>query len=114
VAEYVGGYDDWLRQRPQPKTEAAPPAAAKPARPKPERERPRKLSFRERQELDELPRRIETLETELAQLHERMADPAFYREQGEEVAAATARLQSLEGELEGAYGRWEELSALEG
>jgi ATP-binding cassette subfamily F protein uup len=43
-----------------------------------------------------------------------MAEPAFYREQGEAVAAATARLQQLEGELEGAYARWEELAALEG
>jgi len=114
VAEYVGGYDDWLRQRPQPKPAASPPAAPKAARPKPERERPRKLSFRERQELDELPRKIEALEAELAALHERMADPAFYREQGEAVAATSARLQQLEGELEGAYARWEELSALEG
>jgi len=112
VGEYVGGYDDWLRQRPQPKPEPA-VMPAKAAKAKPERERPRKLSFRERHELDELPRKIETLEAELAALHERMADPAFYREQGEAVAAATARLQSLEGELEEAYARWEELAALE-
>jgi len=113
VAEYVGGYDDWLRQRPQPKPETTVPAP-KAAKPKPERERPRKLSFRERHELDELPRQIETLEAELAALHERMAEPAFYREQGEAVAAATTRLQQLEGELEKAYARWEELAALEG
>jgi ATP-binding cassette subfamily F protein uup len=113
VAEYVGGYDDWLRQRPQPKPEPA-AAPAKPAKPKPERERPRKLSFRERHELDELPRQIETLEGELAALHGRMADPAFYREQGEAVAATTTRLQQLEGALEAAYARWEELAALEG
>jgi ATP-binding cassette subfamily F protein uup len=112
VAEYVGGYDDWLRQRPQLQPEPAVPAP-KTAKPKPERERPRKLSFRERHELDELPRQIETLEAELAALHERMAEPAFYREQGEAVAAATARLQLLEGELETAYARWEELAALE-
>jgi ATP-binding cassette subfamily F protein uup len=113
VAEYIGGYDDWLRQRPQPKPEPA-AVAPRPAKPKPERERPRKLSFRERHELDELPRQIETLESELAALHERMADPAFYREQREAVAAATARLQQLEGELEETYARWEELAALEG
>jgi ATP-binding cassette subfamily F protein uup len=111
VAEYVGGYDDWLRQKPQPKAETAVPAA-RTAKPKPERERPRKLSFRERHELDELPRQIETLEAELAALHARMAEPAFYREQGEAVAAAAARLQQLEGELETAYARWEELAEL--
>jgi len=113
VAEYVGGYDDWLRQRPQPKPEPT-PAAPKTAKPKPEKERPRKLSFRERHELDELPRKIETLEVELAAVHERMVDPAFYREQGEAVVAATARLHKLEEELEVAYARWEELAALEG
>jgi ATP-binding cassette subfamily F protein uup len=113
VTDYVGGYDDWLRQRPQPKPETGAPTPRL-EKPKPERERPRKLSFRERHELDELPRQIETLEAELAALHERMADPAFYREQGEEVAAATARLQQLEGKLETAYARWEGLAALEG
>jgi ATP-binding cassette subfamily F protein uup len=113
VTDYVGGYDDWLRQRPQPKPETAAPTPRL-EKPKPERERPRKLSFRERHELDELPRQIETLEVELAALHERMADPAFYREQREAVAAATARLQQLEGELEEAYARWEELAELDG
>ena len=43
-----------------------------------------------------------------------MADPAFYREQGEAVAAAAARLRQLEPELETAYARWEELAELEG
>ncbi len=111
VEEYVGGYDDWLRQRPQPAAAAAP---AKPAREKPTKERPRKLTFRERQELSELPQRIEALEAVQAALHEKMADPAFYREAGDAVAAARKRLEELEGELAAAYARWSELEEVEG
>ena len=111
VEEYVGGYDDWLRQRPQPTETPAP--APKPTREKPAKERPRKLTFKERQELSDLPGRIEALEAELANLHERMADPAFYKEAGEQVATAKERLEALEAELETAYARWGELEALE-
>ncbi len=110
VEEYVGGYDDWLRQRPQPVTVEE---IAKPAKEKPQKERPRKITFKERQELAELPRRIEALEAEQAGLHETMADPGFYREAGEKVAVAKARLETLEAELETAYARWGELEALE-
>ncbi|MFA5516440.1 MAG: ATP-binding cassette domain-containing protein [Desulfuromonadales bacterium] len=109
VEEYVGGYDDWLRQRPQP---AAPAPPAKPLREKPAKERPRKITFKERQELSALPQRIEALEAEQAALHAQMADPAFYKEAGETVAAATARLQALEKELETVYARWGELEEL--
>ena len=88
-----------------------PPAAE---RPKPERERPqakssRKLSYKEQRELEELPRRIETLEAEQTQLHQRMAEPAFFRQGGAEIAKVTARLESLETELRTAYERWETL-----
>ncbi len=111
VEEYIGGYDDWLRQRPPPAAAAAPP---KPVREKPTKERPRKLTFRERQELSELPQRIEELEALQAALHEQMADPAFYREAGDAVAAARKRLEELEGELAAAYARWSELEEVEG
>jgi ATP-binding cassette subfamily F protein uup len=109
VAEYVGGYEDWLRQRPEePKTVVA----ARPERSKPERDRPRKLSFKERGELEKLPEKIEYLEEEQADLHEKLADPAFYRDHGESVAEIRNRLQELEAELEAGYRRWQELEAL--
>jgi ABC transport system ATP-binding/permease protein len=108
VKEFVGGYDDWLRQK------AAEPAPAAAERSKPERERPqakpsRKLSYKEQRELEELPARIETLEAEQAQLHQRMADPAFFRQGGAEIGKVTSRLESLETELRTAYERWEAL-----
>ncbi len=111
VAEYVGGYDDWLRQRPQPRQ---PAAEAKAQKARPAREKLRKLTFKEKRELAELPGRIEALETEQEQLHARLADPAFYRQGGEPVTAAQGRLGALEAELEQAYGRWQELEGLPG
>ncbi|MDK2848335.1 MAG: transport system ATP-binding/permease protein [Desulfuromonadales bacterium] len=109
--DYVGGYQDWLRQRPAPEAE---PVATKPAKARPERSRPRKLSFKQRRELEELPLRIEALETEQAELHEKLADPAFYKEQGDAVSAVRERMMSLEEELAECFVRWEELEALEG
>ena len=111
VVEYVGGYDDWLRQRPQPEAVVQ---EKKIPREKPQKGKPKRLTFKERQELEELPRRIETLENEQAELHGRMGDPAFYREEGETVAVARQRLEEVERELAVAYLRWEELELVEG
>ena len=79
VKEYDGGYDDYLRQR-QSEAPAAPKTATAPAKAAPSREeRPRKLSYKEKQELEALPGRIEELEAASRDLHEAMADPSFYR-----------------------------------
>jgi len=112
VREYVGGYDDWLRQA---AAEApASPVAARSAqeRQKPQKERPRKLSFKEERELEALPERIAALEEEQERLHTRLSDPEFYKSAGSEVAAINARLAELEQELEAAFRRWEELEEL--
>ncbi len=112
VREYVGGYDDWLRQ-----AAADTPAAKVAAKPsqektKPQKERPRKLSFKEERELEALPDRIAALEEEQERLHARLSDPEFYKSAGGEVAVINARLAELEGELSDTYARWEELEAL--
>ena len=107
VKEYAGGYDDWLRQRPQ-----EPPPAAKPppARPevKPPLRRPA-LTYKEQRELEALPARIEALEAELGELHQRTADPAFYRQAAAEIIRVKNRLQCLQSDVSAAYRRWEEL-----
>ena len=110
VSEYVGGYEDWLRQRPltiEPAARKEPARAS--ARPAEREERPRKLSYAERMELEKLPKRIESLEAEREQLHQRLADPDLYRESAEQVPELTARLNEVEEEVAGAYERWEEL-----
>jgi len=115
VREYVGGYDDWLRQA-TAETPIA-PATSSPklqAKLKPQAERPRKLAFKEERELETLPERIAALETEQEKLHVTLADPEFYRSAGAEVAQLTLRLVELERELSVAYQRWEELEEQKG
>ena len=111
VGEYVGGYSDWLRQRPSPAADGRPAAAAPRARRPRPAEAGHKLSYHEVRELEALPARIEALESEQARLHERLADPAFYREAGAAVAEVRDRLAELERELAQAFERWERLEA---
>jgi len=118
VNEYVGGYDDWLRQSKNKKEATAPVAQARteekktaPASPK---EKPRKLTFKEQKEIEALPQRIEALDTEQQQILATMGDPAFYKESGNKVASTKARLETVEKELAAAYKRWDELEALKG
>jgi ABC transport system ATP-binding/permease protein len=115
VKEYDGGYDDYLRQRREeaPAEPKAPPAPA-PSSPRPSADRPRKLSHKERKELEALPGRIEELEASRAELHDAMADPTFYRQDGGAIADARARLEALEQELGAAYERWEALESMAG
>jgi ABC transport system ATP-binding/permease protein len=110
VGEYVGGYEDWLRQRPHA-TDEPQPANAKSERRSP-KERPRKLSFKDQRELESLPQRIEDLETEQADIHARLSDPEFYRKGGGTLQELQARLEVLQDELALSYARWEELEAL--
>lgn len=114
VSEYVGGYDDWLSQRPQAADEKAKNGGnATKAKPRPKPDKPRKLGFNEKRELAGLPEKIETLEAEQADLQNRMADPEFYKA-GKQIGLARDRLAQLETELETVYARWQELEELEG
>ncbi|QDU95600.1 ATP-binding cassette domain-containing protein [Lignipirellula cremea] len=117
VREYVGGYDDWQRQRnqrlelqAQREKEAA--AAARPAKTSAPAATPvakRKLKFKEQQELAALPAKMEKLEQQIAAVHEKMGQPTFYQESGEKIAQAQKELKELEMSLEQALLRWEEL-----
>ncbi|MCP4660075.1 MAG: ATP-binding cassette domain-containing protein, partial [bacterium] len=112
VGEYVGGYSDWLRQRPAAIAAAAERSATTPA-PRPRRPTPRRLTYKERHELEALPERVEALEAEQEELHAALAAPDFYRRPGAEIAAARERLERLEQELEAVYERWQELDGVE-
>jgi ATP-binding cassette subfamily F protein uup len=107
VKEYDGGYDDYLRQRladPEETKPAFKEAGKKP--PSTDVEKTRKLSFKERQELESMPARIEKLEAQISQLHDALADPSFYRKERDEIAKARAELEQLETDLAAAYERW--------
>jgi ATP-binding cassette subfamily F protein uup len=111
IGEYVGGYDDWVRQRkPEPRPEAAPPPV-KPESPRQKRPSKPGLSYKEQKELEALPEALEALETEREELFSSMADPEFYRKNGAGAATALARLKSVEEQLEESYRRWEFLDA---
>jgi ATP-binding cassette subfamily F protein uup len=116
VNEYVGGYDDWLRQRQRTREATGAPARleGKNIVPGPLKAKPRKLSFKEQQELESLPQLIEKLDTEQQQIIVTMVDPAFYRESGNKVADTKARIEAIERELTEVYRRWNELEALKG
>jgi ATP-binding cassette subfamily F protein uup len=116
VREYVGGYDDWVRQRPQTAASSETKAPAK-ARTQPPRKESsltrRRLAYHEKRELESLPETIESLESQLAELHEVMARPEFYKQASDEIAGQQARLKRLTEQLGTAYVRWEQLEALE-
>jgi ATP-binding cassette subfamily F protein uup len=112
VQEYVGGYSDWVRH-----SQRATPAKAPEPRPvveRPAKPRRQKLSFREAQELADLPARIEALEREQTELGDRVSEPAFYKTDAAEQARVQARLAALPAELAAAYRRWEELESRRG
>ncbi len=117
VAEYVGGYADWLRQRGRqadrgrgrPETPGtAPPGSKGGGMPAASR---RKLSYKEQRELEALPARIEALESEKASLAERVANAEFYKEGADPIARTLARVESLDQELVAAYARWDALDS---
>ncbi|MBN1788187.1 MAG: ATP-binding cassette domain-containing protein [Sedimentisphaerales bacterium] len=112
VNEYVGGYDDWLRQR-QELTETEPKKKPqKEVKERPKTDQPRRLTFYEKKELKELPSLIEKLETELQQLLKKMAEPEFYKD-GTQVTAVSNKAGDLKKQLDAAYARWQELDAIE-
>ena len=116
VREFEGGHDDAVRQMAAAAVAAGPKSTAIAAPPRAESaaaadDRPRKLSFKERRELETLPATIETLEAAVRELHASMADPAFFRQEKGVIAEANARLATLENQLAEAYDRWESLEA---
>ena len=113
IAEYLGGYQDWLRQRKPPPV--APAAAHEPDRradrPVDDRSGAKKLTYREQREFEELPTRIEALEAEQRALGGTIADPSFYKQPAQTITAALQRAESIERELGDLYARWDALDS---
>lgn len=113
VNEYVGGYDDWLRQRKQVDKNQQKPTPLKKNRPDKNAERPRKLNYKEQRELAALPQRIEELEEEQDKLYQAVSDPLLYKKGNDEAILINTKLSTLRSELDNAYKRWETLEALQ-
>jgi ABC transport system ATP-binding/permease protein len=119
VQEYVGGYEDWLRQRRNAEADSAPAPVRRAAsganvatiatnelsRAK------RKPSYKEQMELEQLPARIEALEAEQKELQASVASADFYKRPATEIHEALARLEELETLLLAAYTRWDALDS---
>ena len=113
LREYIGGYDDWLRQR----ATANDPFSAVHTDEKHRKEKSgsgkRKLTYKETQERKELPTKIEILEAEKQQLLTKINSPEFYAQRNTaQIIAVNKRLDGLESELDLAYLRWHELEEL--
>jgi ABC transport system ATP-binding/permease protein len=127
VAEYVGGYEDWLRVKRAEEAEAVRVAPVSAARAVPRDDGGRtdpgaegtlpsrkRLAYMEQREFDGLPSRIEALEAEQRRLHEEVAAPDFYKEPPVAIRTTLARLDALQLELLEAFARWDELDSRRG
>jgi ATP-binding cassette subfamily F protein uup len=116
VQEYVGGYEDYLRQRNTADRRLAtedwraaakrPRPDAKPASQTASTPKSRKLSYKDQRELDALPGHISALEAEQQRLQGEIASPEFYRSSRDHIEAALARIDAVQVELDAALARW--------
>ena len=114
VSEFVGGYDDWLRQRSnddeseKAKAEASQSNKSEKKETK-DKSQKKKLSYKDQRDLDDLPVKIEQLETEVESLHAKMADADFFLQDKDEIVKVQDLLKETEQTLATCYRRWEEL-----
>lgn len=112
VHEYVGGYEDWLRQC---KTRTEKNAASKNMSATKQEAKPakstvkKKLSYKQQQELESLPDKIEQLEQEQQQLEQQTSQGEFYQQDKGTIKITLDRLAQVNQELQTAFGRWEHL-----
>jgi ATP-binding cassette subfamily F protein uup len=124
VSEYVGGYQDWLRQRPGPAPPETPRTRRNAGADTAARDGPaessgltvakKRLSHNERREFVRLPARIDALESEMRELGAAVAHPEYYKEGAEAIARTLARMEEALRELDEAYARWVELEPRSG
>ena len=114
VKEYIGGYEDWLRQSNQSallqSTGKSQPRNGKgPTNKSPDQQK--KLSYKESRELAASPEKIEKLEQQQAEIEAQISKASFYKGEPETISRTLARLEEIREELEQAYARWEYLAS---
>jgi ABC transport system ATP-binding/permease protein len=111
IKEYVGGYEDWLRQRRAANKTLPPAADSLPTEEPIAKNIPvqRKLSYKLQHELDQLPARIEQLEQAQESLQAEMLQPDYFNRDKDSLADDQTKLTEIGSELEQAYERWGEL-----
>ena len=118
IREYVGGYEDWERQRDRLReTEVRASDLGGDDRRRDRRSstvdanQGGRLSYKERREFDELPGSIEALEAEQRALNAAMESPDFYKEPASTIERTLARLDEIHVELDALYERWDALDS---
>ncbi|MDD2929642.1 MAG: ATP-binding cassette domain-containing protein [Sideroxydans sp.] len=114
LMEYVGGYEDWVRMKQfEAKSRVAAPAPAKPQA-KPDVTKPKasgKLSFKEQQELEEIPRRIEVLEREQEDIAAALGSGSLFRDNPAHAKQLSQRAAEIEEQMLDLMTRWEALES---
>jgi len=116
IQQYVGGYQDWLRQGQELAETDSPFGAAERKRAAAQRRKSRtatKLSYKDQRELDLLPAEIESMEARIAAMQTTIADPDFYTRDPAAVQEKLKELADAEAELEQRVERWAELENLQ-
>ena len=121
ISEYVGSYDDWIRQRPAISSKKAKSnkstASSKPSskeeksKSQEKKQDTKKLSFNEQHELKNLPQEIEILESRIGELEVQMSDPDFFKQEHKKTSAVTDELQAAQLSVQEKYKRWDELES---
>ncbi|WP_288363257.1 ATP-binding cassette domain-containing protein [uncultured Spongiibacter sp.] len=116
ISEHIGGYSEVaayqarravvVPEKPKGEKKATAAPAKKAAR--------KKLSYKDQRELDNLPDKIDDLETQLQQLSDQSASAEFYQQDAQKVNDTLARLAALQEELDSCMERWMELSEAAG
>ena len=115
VDEFVGGYTDWMSYVNQiEQTKSAIVAKKNQEAPKQDKQavKKKRLSYKDQQELNDLPQMIDDLEVKQAALTLQISSSAFYKKEPLAIAKTLDELKSIETKLEQVYARWNDLEAL--
>ncbi|MDD9339648.1 MAG: ABC transporter ATP-binding protein [Providencia heimbachae] len=117
ISRFAGGYFDAQQQKSQTvslKVEQTSKVAAqeKSVKPKEAAKRVNKLSYNLLRELEQLPPKLEKLETEIETLQAKIGDADFFNQPHDVTEKALSSLAEKEQELEQAFDRWQELELL--
>ena len=116
VGEYVGGYEDWIRQR-KPRKTSTPIDKNITKRREKKISKPsekKKLGFNEKHELESLPDKIGAMESQQKKLEQTIGQRDFYQQDKETISQTITSVKQLQEELQKAYERWEYLASFEG
>ena len=114
VADFVGGYDDWVRQREIDPFSDAPTRNDVAVKSKEvNQKKPAKLGYKDQRELDRLPEKIERLEMQVQRLTEEMSSAEFFQQDKSIIVETQLALETASNDLDVCYKRWEELESVE-